>query len=617
MIMNTTAQVGSLRRVAGSIVVGSGIADMKMGEVVLVGKDELIGEVVKLTEDSFTAQVYESTAGIGPGEKVLGTGKRLVAELGPGLLNRVYDGVGRDLELLYKERGSFIQRGAKVSKLRRDIKWDFKPMISKGTTISEGDVIGTVQETPMLVHRVLIPSGIKSGTLKQIEEGSFSVDEVIALVSYKDREHEISLMQEWPVKVPRPFNESRRLALDTPLITGQRVIDTFYPIAKGGAAAIPGGFGTGKTIMLQQIAKWSDADVVVYIGCGERGNEICDVLTEFPKLTDPRKGRPLMERTILVTNTSNMPVAAREASIYMGATVAEYYRDQGYNVALMADSTSRWAEALREVSGRLEELPVEQGYPAYLPDRVAEFYERAGRMVVLGTPERSGSVTIIGAVSPQGGDFNEPVTIATLRYAGVFWALDPELAFSRHFPAVNWLKSYSLYSGPLLSTFTESWGSHSEYEKTLSWWQDLSTGYANYRSKALELLNSAASIESIASVIGESALPDDQQLILLTAEILKEGFLRQSAFDAVDAYCEPLRQVVLLKMIIDFYTGAMKLVNRKVPIDLVRDLPLISLMMRAKENQGRIEYITQLIEQISQALEKIANDYGFTIKEEI
>ncbi len=611
-----TTEAGSLKRVAGSIVVGSGIVDMKMGEVVLVGREELIGEVVKLTEDSFTAQVYESTSGIGPGEKILGTGKRLVAELGPGLLNKVFDGVARDLELLFKERGSFIRRGVKVTKLRRDVKWDFKPSLLRGAMIREGDVIGTVEETPMLLHRILVPPGIKTGTLKKIEEGSFAVDEVVAVVSDKDYEHKISLMHEWPVKVPRPFKEDGRLTLDQPLITGQRVIDTFYPIAKGGSAAIPGGFGTGKTIMLQQIAKWSDADVVVYIGCGERGNEICDVLTEFPKLKDPRKGRPLMERTVLVTNTSNMPVAAREASIYMGATMAEYYRDQGYNVALMADSTSRWAEALREISGRLEELPVEQGYPAYLPDRIAEFYERAGRMVVLGAPERSGSVTIIGAVSPPGGDFNEPVTIATLRYAGVFWALDPELAFSRHFPAVNWLKSYSLYTGPLLSTFTEAWGSYSEYEKTFKWWQDLSTQYIEYRSKALELLNSAASIESIARVIGESALPDDQQLILLTAEILKEGFLRQSAFDAVDAYCEPLRQVILLKMIIDFHTGAMKLVNKKVPIDLIRRLPQIPLIMRAKENPGRIEYVSHLMEETLDALEKIAENYGFTIKDE-
>jgi V/A-type H+-transporting ATPase subunit A len=605
---------GTLQRVAGSVVVGSGIPNMTMGEVVLVGTEELIGEVVRLTEDRFTAQVYEPTGGIGPGEKIVRTGRKLVAELGPGLLNRVYDGVARDLQLLFKERGSFIQRGAKVSTLPRNVRWEFKPSVSRGADVAGGDVVGSVQESSMLTHRVLVPPGI-SGTLKRLEEGSFAVDETVAVIAGKNREYRISMMQEWPVKSPRPFREGGRRSLDMPLITGQRAIDTFFPIAKGGAAAIPGGFGTGKTVMLQQIAKWSDADVVIYTGCGERGNEMCDVLTEFPRLKDPKTGRPLMEKMILLANTSNMPVAAREASIYMGVTMAEYYRDQGYDVALMADSTSRWAEALREVSGRLEELPVEQGFPAYLPDRVAEFYERAGRATVLGKPERTGSVTIIGAVSPPGGDFNEPVTIATLRLAGVFWALDPELAFSRHFPAINWLKSYSLYSGPLLSTFTQNLGSYSEYERAIEWWKDISSRYVDYRSKALELLSAAADIESIARVIGESALPDDQQLILLSAEMLREGFLRQFAFDEVDAYCEPHRQVLLLKMIVDFHRSAMKLVNRKVPIDMIRELPQIPLVMRAKENPGRTEYITRLAEEVQGALETVASDYGFTTKE--
>lgn len=587
---------------------------MTIGEVVLVGKEELFGEVVRLTGDSFTAQVYESTGGIGPGEKVLRTGRKLVAELGPGMLNRIYDGVGRDLEFLFKDKGTFIQRGAKVNMLRRDVKWEFKPTVTRGAEVGEGDMLGTVQETSMLLHRVLVPPGV-GGRVASIDDGSFKVDETVAVIEGEGREYRASLMQQWPVKVPRPIKEGARLPLDTPLITGQRVIDTFYPISKGGAAAIPGGFGTGKTITLQQIAKWADADVVVYVGCGERGNEMTEVLTEFPKLMDPRKGKPLMERTILVANTSNMPVAAREASIYMGVTMAEYYRDQGYDVALMADSTSRWAEALRELSGRLEELPVEQGFPAYLPDRVAEFYERAGRMVVLGKPERRGSVTMIGAVSPPGGDFNEPVTIATLRLAGVFWALDPELAFSRHFPAINWLKSYSLYSGPLQTTFTEGFGSFTEYAKVFDWWNELSSRYPEYRSGALELLNTAASIESIAKVIGESALPDDQQMILLTSEILKEGFLRQFAFSEVDGYCDPQRQVLLLKMILDFHATAMKLVKRKVPVDTIRELQQIPLIMRAKENPGRIEYIAHLMEETQEVLEKIANGYGFSTKE--
>lgn len=607
-------RIGEIRRIAGSIIVGTGIPDIQIGEVVLVGSEELIGEVIRITEDTFTAQVYESTSGIKPGEKIIGTNKRLVAELGPGMLNRIYDGVGRDLELLFKERGPFISRGAKISTLPRNVKWHFKPTLTKGSEVEGGDIIGEVQETPMLLHKILIPPDIK-GTLTYIEEGDFTVEETIAKVMTKNGEVEIKMMQEWPVRIPRPFKENGRLPLNKPLITGQRVIDTFFPIAKGGAASIPGGFGTGKTVTLHQLAKWSDANVVVYIGCGERGNEMSEVLTEFPELKDPRTGRPLMERTILIANTSNMPVAAREASIYMGVTMAEYYRDQGYDVALMADSTSRWAEALREISGRLEEMPVERGYPAYLPDRIAEFYERAGRVNVLGRPEREGSVTIIGAVSPPGGDFNEPVTIHTLRFTGVFWALDTELAYSRHFPAINWLKSYSLYAGPLLSSFTQSFQSFSQYKEAIDWWTRVFKEFPEYRARALELLSIAAEIESIARVIGESALPDDQRLILLTAEIIKEGFLRQSAFDEVDAYCEPQKQALLLRMIIDFYDKAVKLVKNRVPIDVIREIPQISLMMRVKEDRGGIKSILKVIEDTDEALEKIANNYGFSIKE--
>ncbi|MEM3832166.1 MAG: V-type ATP synthase subunit A [Thermoprotei archaeon] len=607
-------RVGEIRRVAGSIIVGTGIPDIQMGEVVLVGSEELIGEVIRITENMFTAQVYESTSGIKPGEKVVGTNKRLVAELGPGMLNKTYDGVGRDLELLFKERGPFISRGAKISTLPRNIKWHFKPILAEGVEVEGGDIIGEVQETPMLLHKILIPPDVK-GVLTYIEEGDFTVEEPVAKVKTKYGEIEVKMMQEWPVRIPRPFKENGRLPLNKPLITGQRVIDTFFPIAKGGAASIPGGFGTGKTVTLHQLAKWSDTNVVVYIGCGERGNEMSEVLTEFPELKDPRTGRPLMERTILIANTSNMPVSAREASIYMGVTMAEYYRDQGYDVALMADSTSRWAEALREISGRLEEMPVERGYPAYLPDRVAEFYERAGRVIVLGRPEREGSVTIIGAVSPPGGDFNEPVTIHTLRFTGVFWALDTELAYSRHFPAINWLKSYSLYAGSLLSTYTQSFQSFSQYKEAIDWWTRIFKDFPEYRARALELLSIAAEIESIARVIGESALPDDQRLILLTAEIIKEGFLRQSAFDEVDAYCDPQKQALLLKMIIDFYDDAVKLVKNRIPIDVIRELPQISLMMRVKEDHGGVKSILKVIEDTKEALEKIASNYGFSIKE--
>ncbi|MCP8313169.1 MAG: V-type ATP synthase subunit A, partial [archaeon] len=439
---------GEIERITGSVIIASGIEDVSIGEVVEVGEEGLVGEVIRIDESGklFTIQVYETTSGIRPGEKVVATGKRLVAELGPGLLNNVYDGIERPLEEIIRLQGPLIGRGIKVNSLSRKAKWLFKPTVKTETMVSEGDIIGEVDETQAIKHKILVPIGVK-GEIVKIEEGEFNVDDDIAIIKSNGEKAGLKMFQEWPVRIPRLYDE--RLPLTTPLITGQRVIDTFFPVSKGGAACIPGGFGTGKTVMLHQLAKWSEAKVVVYIGCGERGNEMCEVLTDFPELKDPRTGRPLMERTILIANTSNMPVSAREASIYMGVTMAEYYRDMGYDVGLMADSTSRWAEALREISGRLEEMPVEQGYPAYLPDRVAEFYERAGRVKVLGKPGREGSVTLMGAVSPPGGDFNEPVTIHTLRFTGVFWALDAELAYSRHFPAINWLRSYSLYSSRL------------------------------------------------------------------------------------------------------------------------------------------------------------------------
>ncbi|MGQ9780729.1 MAG: V-type ATP synthase subunit A [Nitrososphaeria archaeon] len=609
-----TKRVGNLNRIAGSVVVGTGIPDIQVGEVVFVGSDELIGEVIRLTEHTFTAQVYESTSGIKPGEKVIATGKKLVTEIGPGMLNRIYDGVGRNLELLVKERGPFISRGAKVSTLPRNMKWHFKPLIARGSEVKEGDIIGEVQETQMLVHKVLVPNGV-NGILNKIDEGDFNVDEPIARVLSNGKEIDLTMMHEWPVRIPRPFRENGRLPLREPLITGQRVIDTFFPIAKGGAAAIPGGFGTGKTVTLHQLAKWSDAHVVVYIGCGERGNEMSEVLTEFPKLKDPRSGRPLMERTVLIANTSNMPVAAREASIYIGVTMAEYYRDQGYHVAIMADSTSRWAEALREISGRLEEMPVERGYPAYLPDKIAEFYERAGHVIAKGRPERDGSVTIIGAISPPGGDFNEPVTIHTLRFTGVFWALDTELAYSRHFPAINWLKSYSLYSESLLETIIEEYRNLVQDAKNSNWLEEAISEFPKYRSDTLRLLSIAAEVESIARVIGESALPDEQRLILLTAEILKEGFLRQSAFDEVDAFCDMQKQFLLLKMIMDFHGMAMRLIENKVPISLIREIPQISMMMRVKEDAGGPNSILRVMKETEDNLERIAVEHGFSIKE--
>jgi len=602
---------GEIERITGSVIIASGIEDVSIGEVVEVGEEGLIGEVIRIDESGklFTIQVYETTSGIRPGEKVVATGKRLVAELGPGLLNNVYDGIERPLEEIIRLQGPLIGRGIKINALSRKVKWLFKPTVKLGTMVSGGDIIGEVDETEAIKHRILVPMGVK-GEIFKIEEGEFNVDDDIAIIKSNEEKTGLKMYQEWPVRIPRPSHE--RLPLTTPLITGQRVIDTFFPVSKGGAACIPGGFGTGKTVMLHQLAKWSEAKVVVYIGCGERGNEMCEVLTDFPELKDPRTGRPLMERTILIANTSNMPVSAREASIYMGVTMAEYYRDMGYDVGLMADSTSRWAEALREISGRLEEMPVEQGYPAYLPDRVAEFYERAGRVKVLGKPEREGSVTLMGAVSPPGGDFNEPVTIHTLRFTGVFWALDAELAYSRHFPAINWLRSYSLYSsrltdGMALAPKLESISQYSH--KIIEWWRETFDAFPEYRGEALTILSVAAEIESIARIIGESALPDDQRLILLTSELLREGFLRQHAYHEVDAFCEPEKQALLLRMIIDFHKKARNLILSRVPIDRIRSIPQISKMIRIKEEAKELAAIEKLMDEVMEELNKIASEY--------
>lgn len=595
---------GEIERIAGSVITASGIGDVYLGEVVEVGREGLIGEVIRLSEANFTIQVYESTSGLKPGEKVLATGRRLVAELGPGLLTNALDGIGRRLEPILNEKGAFVTRGIKVKTLSRDKRWTFEPTVKKGENVQGGDVLGEVKETRMLTHRIMVPPGIR-GVLTDINSGDFTVDEPIASVRTEDMETDIKMLQEWPVRTPRPFKN--RLSMEKPLITGQRVIDVFFPIAKGGAASIPGGFGTGKTIILQQLAKWSDAHVIVYIGCGERGNEICEVLTDFPKLRDPKTKLPLMERTVLIANTSNRPVVAREASIYFGITIAEYYRDMGYDVAVMADSTSRWAEALREISGRLGEMPSEKGYPAYLPERIAEFYERAGRVETLGNEPREGSVTVVGAVSPPGGDFNEPVTIHTLRFTGVFWALDAELAYSRHFPAINWLKSYSLYMSQLSSWAT----SFSAHTKELSkWWGEKIPEFEDLRGTALDLLSESAEVESIAKIIGENALPDDQRLIMLTAELLKEGFLRQNAFDDIDAFCEPDKQVLMLDVILAFHRKAEVLVKKRVPIESITELPGISRMKRMKEDKGGESSILQLAQEVDEELEKISNKYG-------
>jgi V/A-type H+-transporting ATPase subunit A len=597
---------GEIVQIKGTVIMGKGIDDVKIGEIAEVGDEGLIGEVIQVIGNEFAVQVYENTSGLKPGEKIIVTGKMLVVELGPGLIGGVFDGVDRPLDELYSSMGPFVGRGIRVNPLNRKKKWHFKPRLEIGSEVSAGDIIGEVEETSMVVHKIMVPPGL-GGKLLELREGDFTVEEEIGAISVDGTKKALKLMQEWPVRVPRPIAIDGRLEPDEPLTTGQRVIDVFFPLPKGGTASIPGGFGTGKTVLLHTLAKWSDVDIVVYIGCGERGNEMCEVLTDFPKLKDPRTGRPLMERTVLIANTSNMPVAAREASIYIGITICEYFRDQGYDVALMADSTSRWAEALREISGSLEEMPVERGFPAYLPDRVAEFYERGGKAKVLGRPERTGSVTMVGAVSPPGGDFNEPVTIHTMKFTGTFWGLDETLAYRRHFPAINWLKSYSLYSERL----SPSLGSFSKYEKGIcAKWDSTYKGFDDYRKRAMELMKDASEVESIAKVIGESALPDNERMMLLTTDLLKEGFLTQHAYDEVDGFCEMEKQFLLLQMIIDFHEISSELVKKGVPVRTIRELPYISRMKRVKEDRGGIQAVKALLDEVCKVLEAIGKNAG-------
>ncbi|WP_292367161.1 MULTISPECIES: ATP synthase subunit A [unclassified Methanoculleus] len=515
---------GALKRISGPVVTAVGL-DAHMYDVVKVGNEELMGEVIKIQGENTIIQVYEDTAGIRPGEPVENTGLSLTVELGPGLLTSIYDGIQRPLEVLVDKMGNFIERGVSAPGLSHEKKWEFVPTVKAGDDVKAGDILGTVQETN-IVHKVMVPPRSKGGKIKEISGGSFTVDETICIL---EDGTEITMLQRWPVRVPRPVKE--KLNPDIPLITGQRILDGLFPIAKGGTAAIPGPFGSGKTVAQQQLAKWSDAEIVVYIGCGERGNEMTEVLTEFPELEDPKTGRPLMERTVLIANTSNMPVAAREASVYTGITIAEYFRDMGYDVSLMADSTSRWAEAMREISSRLEEMPGEEGYPAYLAARLSEFYERAGRVVnANGT---SGSVSVIGAVSPPGGDFSEPVTQNTLRIVKVFWALDAKLSQRRHFPAINWLNSYSLYLGAL-----NEW-----YDREVSpEWNPL-------RSWAMGVLQKEAELQEIVQLVGSDALPDEEQVTIEVARMIREIFLQQNAYDPVDTYCSMTKQYDMMKSI--------------------------------------------------------------------
>jgi V/A-type H+-transporting ATPase subunit A len=562
-----TTKTGVLKRIAGPVVTAVGI-EAHMYDVVKVGKEELMGEVIKIQGENIIIQVYEDTSGIRPGEPVINTGLSLAVELGPGLLTSIYDGIQRPLSVLVDKMGDFIQRGVSAPGLDHSKKWEFRPLVKEGQEVGPGTVIGEVQETN-IVHRILVPPNVKGGTVKSIRSGSFTVDEVVCTL---DNGTSLTMMQKWPVRVPRPVLE--KMNPTVPLITGQRILDGLFPIAKGGTAAIPGPFGSGKTVTQQQLAKWSDAEIVVYIGCGERGNEMTEVLTEFPELEDPKTGKPLMERTVLIANTSNMPVAAREASVYTGITIAEYFRDMGYDVSLMADSTSRWAEAMREISSRLEEMPGEEGYPAYLAARLSEFYERAGRVKTLGG--KLGSVSVIGAVSPPGGDFSEPVTQNTLRIVKVFWALDAKLSQRRHFPAINWLNSYSLYLDSL-----QEW-----YDR------EVSPEWNSLRSWAMEILQKEAELQEIVQLVGSDALPEAEQITIEVARMIREIFLQQNAYDAVDTFCDMKKQYDMMKAIRQYSDLAYAAQNAGVT-------PQQILSVRSKNELPQIKFIKDYVPALS------------------
>lgn len=579
-------EVGKITWISGPVVRARGSRHVGMLELVEVGTERLVGEVIGLKGDQMTVQVYEETAGMQPGAPIYGTGLPLSVELGPGLLQSIYDGVQRPLPLIEQAVGSFITRGARFDSINREKKWKYTPKVNVGDQVKGGTILGVVMETDTFEHRVMVHPD-DAGTITWLASaGEYTVTDPIAKIKVGKEEKTVAMLQRWPVRRARPFNNRR--GANIPLITGQRILDTFFPVAKGGAAGIPGPFGSGKTVTQHSIAKWADAEVIVYIGCGERGNEMTEVLQEFPHLVDPRSGRPLMERTVLIANTSNMPVAAREASIYTGITIAEYYRDMGYHVALMADSTSRWAEALREVSGRLEEMPAEEGYPAYLAGRLAEFYERAGYVDNLNGTH--GSVSIVGAVSPPGGDFSEPVTQHTKRFIRCFWALDKSLASARHFPAINWLDSYSEY-----------------IEDVANWWRE-KTGkdWLEMRNKAMELLSEEARLSQIVKLVGPDALPYAERMVLETTRLIREGILQQNATDSVDAYSSVEKQIRLLELVLYFHERGMTIVKRGAPINLIHDLPVVDTIIRAKssitnEEVNKLDDLWKMVdEQMSQ-----------------
>ncbi len=589
MSATETEQRGKVVRASGSVVEASNLPDVQMHEVVEVGPHRLVGEIIRMARDVVTIQVYEHMTGLRPGAEVYPTGGPLRLSLGPGLLGNIFDGIQRPLSKLTEQSGSFIEPGQEAEALPSEKGWEFRPCVEEGDELPGGEVFGVVQETEAIEHRLLVPPERSGEVVEMQPEGSYRLRDTLCILENEHGRTELNMVHQWPTRQPRPFQQ--RLLGDRPLITGQRVIDTFFPIAEGGTSAIPGDFGTGKTVLQHSLAKWAEADIVIYVGCGERGNEMTDILREFPELEDPRTGRSVMERTVLIANTSNMPVAAREISIYTGITVAEYYRDMGYRVALMADSTSRWAEALREISSRLEEMPAEEGFPAYLPSSLAEFYERAGRVRTLKGDE--GSVSVIGAVSPPGGDFSEPVTEHTKRFTRCFWALDRDLAHARHYPAVSWMDSYSEY----LSDIQD-------------WWETKDAEWPQLRKEALDVLHEEDRLQEIVKLVGPDVLPDSQRLTLTTASLLKNGFLQQNALDPVDTYCTPEKQLLLLRAFVVFHRKARQLVEQGVPIARIREADVLRALPRAKssiKNEDQ-DALKELIREVESQLEDLRSE---------
>lgn len=571
---------GVIRKVSGPLVIAGGMRDANMFDVVRVSHQRLIGEIIEMHGDEASIQVYEETSGLKPGEEVVSMGVPMSVELGPGLITSIYDGIQRPLNSIMEVAGNLLKRGVEVAALDRSKKWEFRAAVSKGDRVVSGDVLGTVEETPVVTQKIMVPNGIE-GTVTSIQSGSFTVDDFIATIETKEGKQSITMLQRWPVRKGRPYR--RKLPPKMPLITGQRVVDTFFPLAKGGVAAVPGPFGSGKTVIQHQLAKWAEVDIVVYIGCGERGNEMTDVLNEFPELIDPKTKQFLMQRTVLIANTSDMPVAAREASIYTGITIAEYFRDMGYSVALMADSTSRWAEALREMSGRLSEMPGEEGYPAYLGSRLAQFYERAGQVVTLGQQEREGALSVIGAVSPPGGDISEPVSQATLRIVKVFWGLDSALAYRRHFPAINWLNSYSLYLDNMKDWYGEF----------------VAQDFLELRQRMMTLLQEEAELEEVVKMVGMDALSDMDRLKLEAARSIREDFLHQNSFHEVDTYTSLTKQYHMMQLIMEYYEKAKEVLDKGGDIEKV-------LSIAVRETIGRFKYVTE--QQIEEEYHKVSKE---------